>query len=91
MQRIFKYPIPVDDDFMLYLPKGAKILTVQTQDDKPYIWAEINDEAIENKHYFALRGTGHPLKEEGMKYIGTFQMIKGRVVFHLYDKGEVYE
>ena len=73
-KRIYKYAAPGEDYFSLELPRGAKILTVQVQDDEPQIWALVNPENPTELRSFHLAGTGHPIEEteEDLNYIGTF-------------------
>jgi len=88
MLSIFKYPVLIQDHFTLELPKDAKILTVQTQRGTPQLWAMVDSETEKEKRYFRLTGTGHPLGDDYLRiinYIGTFQMVNGTLVFHLFE------
>ena len=88
MLSIFKYPVLIQDHFTLELPKDAKILTVQTQRGIPQLWAMVDSEIGKEKRYFRLAGTGHPLGDDYLRiinYIGTFQMVNGTLVFHLFE------
>lgn len=92
MLKIWKYPIPVQDDIQIEMPKGARVLTVQRQGDLPEfggpcLWALVNPEAKKEIRQFRLAGTGHPIDHaEKLTYIGTFQMEGGALVFHLFEK-----
>ncbi|GAI26277.1 unnamed protein product, partial [marine sediment metagenome] len=82
MKRIFKYPIPeAADQFELELPLDTKILTFQSQKNKFYIWAIVEDEEnITCTRYFTILGTGRPLITGDYKiqsYIGTAQIYEG--------------
>jgi len=86
MKRIYKYPVPLTDDFTLALPRNAQILTVQMQHEKPQLWALV-DPAVSNvERNFIVRGTGHPVDDEGLEYINTFQLANGTLVFHLFEQ-----
>ena len=89
MQTIYKYSIPINDFFNIELPASAKILTVQIQNNTPCIWALTStDESTVNRQ-FMLRGTGHPIADddvERFKYVGTFQLHDGQIVFHLFEE-----
>lgn len=95
MITIHKYDVPEEDYFELELPVGAQILTVQDQFGKPYIWILKDTEQILEMRYFKLIGTGHNFKSSLRKikqYIGTFQLVGGALVLHLfemYGKGEI--
>jgi hypothetical protein len=87
MVKIYKYPVPVKDEFTVPLPVGAKVLSVQMQRRQPTIWALVETEAALQERRFAVRGTGHDA--EGLqfeKYIGTWQMHDGDLVFHLFER-----
>lgn len=89
MKRIFKYEIPITDEFELELPRGVQILTFQAQYNKPVIWAIIDpEEDTFEKVSFKLFGTGHPIPKDAnsFSYIGTAQMANGQLVWHLFKK-----
>lgn len=80
---VYKYRIPVEDTFMLDLPKGAEILSVQVQGSDPFVWAKVDPRAPSEERRFAVRGTGHDATGVGA-YIGTFQLSGGAFVGHLF-------
>lgn len=69
----------------LEMPVGAEILCVQMQRDKPCLWAEVEPFNPIEKRSFMIVGTGHEIEFTNGKYIGTFQMHGGGLVFHLYE------
>jgi hypothetical protein len=84
--HIFKYEIPIEDDCELMLPKNAKILSFQIQNDKPVIWAIVDVHRELETRKFMLRGTGHTVDETKIKsYLGTIQLLQGSLVFHLFE------
>jgi hypothetical protein len=90
MKRIYKYPIPITDEFTLELPIGAEILTFQTQHNKPHIWALIDPEREFETVGFRLFGTGHPVEDaDTLKYIGTTQTEGGLLVWHLFKSYKI--
>jgi len=87
MKKIYKYPVEVADVQTILLPIGAQILSVQEQKGKPYIWAIVNPETDSEPRRFRLYGTGHNIETDNvLKYIGTFQLLCGRLVFHLFEE-----
>lgn len=83
---IWKYPLEqIADTIGIDMPKGAEILTLQMQNSEPCIWAFVNPEAKKEKRFFRIIGTGHLIEPEERKYIGTFQLMSGALVFHLYE------
>lgn len=85
MITIHKYPVPVDDSFTIDMPLHPEVLCVQMQGDNPFIWARVDDEAAVEPYSFQLRGTGHPAGRNCGRYLGTFQLKGGRLVFHLFE------
>lgn len=77
---IFKYPIDIYTT--LFLPKNAKVLTVQMQDGNPYIWVELDTSAKAEMRNFFIIGTGQAVT--GGIYVGTYQDPPH--VWHLYEE-----
>jgi len=83
---IWKYQIPIEDSFRLELPEGATVLSVQTQREEACLWALCDENAQGVFRTFELRGTGHAAKGlQDARFIGTFQMRGGALVFHLFE------
>ena len=89
MRTIYKYPLSVTDQQFITLPAESKVFTVQMQGSVPCIWVIVNPNtnALE-RHDFRLVGTGHPFPDadEWPEYLGTFQMMGGGLVFHVFTK-----
>jgi DNA-directed RNA polymerase subunit RPC12/RpoP len=85
-RKIFKYPLPIDDEIEISMPEGSKILTVQTQKEGPCIWAIVDTDAPLTTRRLCLRGTGHIFRGNEGKYIGTYQLDSGPFVFHLFEE-----
>ena len=81
---IWKYAVPVEDMFTQAMPRGAKVLAVQVQNDDPQMWALVNEDEPPCERVFRVVGTGYPV-EMGLEYVGTFQLYGGRLVFHLFE------
>jgi hypothetical protein len=85
-KKIWKFPVSPNVP-VIEMPEGAEILTVQTQHGEPCIWALVNPAAKKEKRYFWVFGTGHNVPVEAeRKYIGTFQLEGGALVFHLFER-----
>lgn len=84
---IYKQAITPSELLSLKLPKGATILTVQTQYGKPCIWFICDPDAEREERVFEIYGTGHELRGDkyNHQYIGTFQLEGGKLVFHLFE------
>ena len=89
-KTIWKFEVKVDNKQTLSLPKGAEILTIQTQGNNPFLWVLVNalEEETEER-VFETFGTGHDVYcDMGIerKYIGTYQMMGGGLVFHVFER-----
>lgn len=83
--RIWKYTLIVVDRQTLFLPEGARILTVQMQDYAPQLWAIVDESEPSEPREIAIYGTGNPMPDEPGIYIGTFQMHDGALVWHVFE------
>ncbi len=82
---VWKYELEMEDYQDIEMPLESTILCVQKQRDKPCMWALVDPDDKERCRYtIRIAGTGHPIKEEDHKYIGTFQMMDGNLVFHVF-------
>ena len=67
------------------MPRFATIRHVGAQDDGPVLWAEVDERHAPEGRQFFIYGTGHPISEEGLRYIGTCQTESG-FVWHVYER-----
>lgn len=87
MKSVWKYKLPLEEEFTLELSPGAEPLTVQVQGEQICLWALVDPAAAPVATAFRLAGTGHPLDESARwAYIGTCQLAvgAGSVVLHLF-------
>lgn len=71
------------------MPKDAEILTIQTENETPCIWALVNPEKAIELRYFEIYKTNQDIHcDMGVerKYINTFQLDGGSMVFHLFER-----
>jgi hypothetical protein len=86
---VFKYALTIADTIDVPMPAGARLLSVQVQNDVACVWALVDPDARKTTRRLALRGTGHDA--DGLTFapfVGTFQLPSG-FVGHLFDCGEV--
>ena len=57
MQTIRKYPLQELDENTVLMPTGAKMLSVQVQNGRPYIWALVDTDKATEAHQFRTVGT----------------------------------
>jgi hypothetical protein len=85
MKTIYKYKIFPHSE--LDLPLGAEFLSVQTQHGEAVAWFLVDD-TINRKmkrRVFNSYGTGHPVPDNPGRYLGTFQLNGGALVFHFFE------
>lgn len=85
MRTIWKYECIIDDNFDIEMPSGAKILTFQEQYGKLCIWCLVNPDMPKESRKFRLAGTGHPIEEKDIEYIGTVRLAKDTLILHLFE------
>jgi hypothetical protein len=87
MKTIYKYPLETIDHQKVEMPKGSEILTVQIQNGVPMLWALVDDEILEVEiKLIDTHGTGHNVTDAPKKYISTYQMLQGRLIFHVFER-----
>ena len=84
MSKVFKYLVRAVDRVTLEMPKGAKLLSFQCQNDQLCLWALVDPKAPTETRSFRVVGTGHPIEEPG-EFVGTAQMRGGLLVWHLFE------
>lgn len=85
-QTIWKLELSGITKQKLMLPIGAKILTVQVQNNCPCIWFLCNPENDKEERFLEVYGTGHDIQlhtEIDRYYLATFQI--GSLVFHVFE------
>lgn len=91
MDTVWKFPLNVtgEDVFHLEMPRMARILSLQTQGNIPCIWALVDPKQPLVRRWFRIAGTGHPIENtDSMTFIGTFQIMQGQLVFHIFELPE---
>jgi len=85
-RAVFKYPLPVLDDYVrVDMPRGAELLCVQMQHGTPCVWALVDPTVALMTRVLRIAGTGHPIERDVGRYVGTFQMHGGALVFHVFE------
>lgn len=83
MKTVYKYPLDFEDYSIVTLPLGYQLLKVIIQNGNPVLYALIDTN--ENRFRgvrFRIAGTGHPIDEDNLEYVSTFEM--GSLVFHVF-------
>lgn len=89
-KTIYKYPLLVTDYQEVLMPIASEILTIQIQDENACLWALVDPkETIVEYRSIEIFGTGHPIHYDmgvSRKYISTFQLQGGNLVFHAFER-----
>lgn len=83
MKTVWKYTLT--PEATLEMPVGAKILSVQAQQDEVVMWALVDTEAKLEKRGFLVYGTGNQIPYHNVQYLGTAQLSEGSLVFHVFE------
>lgn len=86
--KIYKYPLVVTDEQTIMLPEGAKVLTLEEQYGEPMLWALVDPDAKKEGRLVRIYGTGHEVDRSDLRYVSTFQMHGGALVFHVFMDGD---
>lgn len=86
MFTVYKYPLP-HKRRIVQLPKGAHVLTVQMQDELPYLWAKVDPTQPLESRIFHIYGTGQSIPDYSvLAYVATFQEHGGALVWHVFEE-----
>lgn len=78
MKAIWKWALD-SAEVTLDMPEGARLLDVQLQDGSPVLWALVSRQGQKCSRTFNI------VPDDAGRYIGTFQMADGRLVFHVFE------
>lgn len=87
-KTIWKFQLEKTNSQMIQMPVNSQILSVQTQNEIPCIWALVDPTEIKEKRFIEVFGTGHDLHYEigvSRNYLGTYQLQSGSLVFHVFE------
>ena len=85
MKRILKYELSIEDEQTILLPDNAELLTVQVQRGVPCLWARVDTAELNVRRKIITHGTGHIVPDTTGRYVGTYQLDSGSLVFHVFD------
>jgi len=88
MLTIWKYQLEVVGTNTVQIPRGGRVLAVQTQRDIPCIWVLVDPDNSLEAWRFYVYGTGHEVLSDPDDYLGTVQVLNGRLVFHVFGRRE---
>ena len=84
-KTIWKFELATVDFQTIRMPEGAELLTVQLQNGLPCLWALVDPASKIDLVNIDIFGTGHQMSEGKRNYIGTYQLMGGGLVFHVFQ------
>jgi len=84
-ETIWKFPVSLVGHQTIEVPCDAVPLCVQVQHEVVCIWYRVSPDAPAQFRSIYIHETGHDLSPNARKYIGTFQIRGGRLVFHVFE------
>lgn len=85
MKTIWKFPLTIDDEQVVEMPRSSVPLSVALQDGTVCLWAEVITEFPLRKAHISIRGTGHAVPDEYERFMGSVQ--QGPFVWHIFWRG----
>ncbi len=90
MKTVWKYEIALTDRQSISMPHSAEVLCAQMQYNRACIWALVDPQDARTERDFIILGTGHNAAPESLgRYIGTWQLADGALVYHLFEAAQV--
>jgi hypothetical protein len=84
--KIFKYPLAVSEYQSIQMPRGAQVLSLQVQGRGPQMWALVEENQPLTDRGFITVGTGHVVPSHAGRFVGTYQIQGGALVFHVFEE-----
>lgn len=81
---VWKWELNLQDEQVVYLPERAEILTVRMQGRSLCLWAVCARDAPSEARKIFIHGTGHLVAPAPLRYIDTFFIDNGILVFHVF-------
>jgi len=86
MKTIHKYTLAALEEEIFYMPKDAKILSIQVQNNDAQIWVLVNTVNKKERRTFNTYGTGHDIPDNPGIHVGTYQILNGAFVGHVFEQ-----
>lgn len=90
IKAVWKYEVEAGAISSISMPKDAEILCVKPQHGDVFMWALVDTGAEKEERNFILLETGQQWLDNFPplgKYVGTYQLGDGHLVFHLFEGG----
>lgn len=87
-KTIWKYMLTPDCTHNI--PEDSKILDLNMQDGAPHLWVLVDPKKPLIKRRFVGYGTGEEMNDNHRVYVGTFQLLSGRLIHYVFEE-DIYE
>lgn len=88
-RAVWKFPFHPAHPILIQMPKGAQVLSVQCQSDRPFLWAFVDPHAEREVRGFYAYEAGQTIESNDLgQFVGTFQMPGGHLVFHMWEASD---
>lgn len=86
-RTIWKYQIPVLEDFNISLPKGAEIIRFDNEEGKLWLWAIVNpDSPTEERRLLAFK-TCAEMPDKSLKFLGMAAIyIQAELMLYYFEE-----
>ena len=85
MRVIWKFPLENRVHNNVQMPKGAQVVHVAAQFEKPCLWALVDPDAEPEVRRFGIAATGQNFDEAEAHYVGTFMLAGGAFLGHVVE------
>lgn len=82
-RKIFKYPVPIEEETTLRIHRGAEVLSAQVQGRSLCLWCLVDPLADVETRTFRTYGTGQELPEGLGSHVVTYQL--DGFVWHVFE------
>ncbi len=87
---IWKYLLDPDNETTHLIPRGGRIISVQTINDYPYLYVMVGPDEPTESRRFQTYGTGVQIPSRlEMYYVGTYQLAGGMFIGHVFETTKV--
>ena len=80
---VWHWRIPITDNMEMLMPDGTRVIHFGLRNGELTIWTLLDPSKSQRLRRFRLAGTGHPISEIDLRYIGT--CFQESLVWHLFE------
>lgn len=84
-KTIWKHVLRIEDEQTIEIPEAAQFLCAHEQMGEVCVWFRCDPTYAPKKRTIIMRGTGHPLPDRNLTYLGSAVLHSGHLVFHVFE------